>query len=269
MPWTAAAALGLVLAQAAPEPSPAPLPEGNAYVRALVARQRHREQVLNDYTYDIFVAEEDLEKDGRVKQRKTRQYESFFVKGRSVRRQVAENGKPLDAKRQAEEDKRTREHAEAIAAGKVAVEQPRVRISEILERYDFTAVGREPVDGRPAVVLEFKPLPGKRDIKGDNVLRTLTGRIWVDEAEQEVARAQLRNTAPVKFAGGLGASLHTLESLLEYRKVDDRVWLPLKEETTATGRILLLKSFRKRFSRTYSRYRRFQVEAEETVRQQP
>lgn len=258
-----AAVLALGLAQA---PSPAPLPEGNAYVRVLVERQRHREDVLNDYTYDVLVAEEDLDKQGRVTDSKTRQYESFFVKGRGVRRQVAEDGRPLDAKRQAEEDKRTREHAEAIAAGKVATEQPKVRLSEILERYDFTAVGRETIDGRPSIVLEFKPRPGKRDIKGDNVLRTLTGRIWVDEAEQEVARAELRNTAPVKFAGGLGASLHTLESLLEFRKVDDRVWLPLRESTTATGKILLLKSFRKRYSRTYSRYRRFQVESEESVR---
>lgn len=261
MPWAAAAVL-LAFVQA---PAPPPLPEGNAYVRALVERQRSREAILNDYAYDILVAEEDLDGGGRVKGRKTRQYESFFVKGRSVRRLVSENGRPLDPKRQAEEDKRTREHAEAIAAGRVATEQPRVRLSEVLERYDFRAVEREPVEGRTAVVLEFQPRAGKRDIKGDNVLRALTGRVWVDEAEQEVVRARLRNTASVKFAGGLGASLHTLESLLEFRKVDDRVWLALREETTATGRILLFKGFRKRFTRTYSNYRRFQVEAEEAV----
>src|SRR6185503_9352261 len=159
-----------------------------------------------------------------------------------------------------------REHAEAIAAGKVAVEQPRVRLSEILERYDFTATGRETIDGRPAIVLGFQPRPGKRDIKGDNVLRTLTGRLWVDEVEEEIVRAELRNTTPVKFAGGLGASLHTLESLLQFRKVDDRVWLPVLEQTTATGKILLLKSFRKRYTREYSRYRRFEVESEEAVK---
>jgi hypothetical protein len=234
-------------------------------VRGLVERQRHREEVLNDYTYDILVTEEDLDKDGRVKERRTRQYESFFVKGKNVRRQVAENGRPLDPRRQAEEDKRTREHAEDIARGKVATEQPRVRLSEILDRYDFTSVGREAVEGRPAIVLEFRPRPGKREIKRDNVLRALAGRMWVDESEREVVRAEVRNTAPIKFAGGVGASLHTLESRTEFRKVDDRVWLPLREETTATGRVLLLKSLRKRYTRDYSSYRRFQVEAEETV----
>ena len=31
----------------------APLPEGNSYVRSLVAGQRRREEAINKYTYDV------------------------------------------------------------------------------------------------------------------------------------------------------------------------------------------------------------------------
>ena len=50
-----------LLAQA---PETPPLPEGNAYVRALVARQRHREEALNRYTYDMEEIEESLDAQG-------------------------------------------------------------------------------------------------------------------------------------------------------------------------------------------------------------
>ena len=76
-------------------------------------------------------------------------------------------------------------------------EKPGVRLSQILERYDFRSVARETIDGRSALVLDFSARPGKRDLDGDSVLRRLTGRIWVDEEERQVVRAEFRNTDPV------------------------------------------------------------------------
>lgn len=251
---------GWLLLQAAP---PAALPEGNAYVRSLVGKQKRREALINDYTYDVERVKEELDGQGRVKEREARRYEVFFVKGKPVRRLVAENGRALSPRDQEEEDRRNREKIEAIATGKVASEVPEERISAILQRYDFRAVGREDVAGRTALVFFFKPLPGKRDLDSDNVLRTLEGRLWVDEAEQEIVRMHVKNASSIKWGLGLGAVVSSLESVVEFRKVDDTVWLPLRDEMTATGRMLLVKRFRKRISRTYGNYRRFQVEAQE------
>ena len=256
-------ALAAWLLLQAPTVSPAPLPDGNAYVRGLVARQRRREERLNDYTYDVERVKEELDGDGRVKERHARHYEVFFVKGKPVRRLVAENGRPLSPREQEEEDRRNRDKIEAINSGKVASEVPEQRISAILQRYDFRAVGREEILGRPALVFDFKPLPGKRDLDSDNVLRALNGRLWVDEAEQEVVRMQVKNASSIKWGLGLGASVSSLESTVEFRKVDNAVWLPVRDEMTASGRLLLLKRFRTRTSRTYGNYQRFQVEAQE------
>ena len=81
---------------------------------------------------------------------------------------------------------------------------------------------------------------------------------FVPDADMEGA-----SIGSIKWGLGLGAVVSSLESVVEFRKVDDHVWLPLRDEMTATGRMLLVKRFRKRISRTYGNYRRFQVEAQE------
>ncbi len=198
----------------------APLPEGNAYVRGLVDRQRHREEVLDLYTYDLLSVREELDDRGAIEESHSRRFEIFSVKGRPVRRLVEEDGRPLSPGRQAREDREARELAEAVRSGRAVSERPGVRLSAILDRYDFRAIAREPL-------------------------------------------------APLKWGGGLGASVSSLSTRIEFRKVDDAVWLPAEEETVAAGRVLLFKKFRRRFRRTYGGYRRFSVDSQESPRPSP
>jgi hypothetical protein len=246
-------------------PAEAALPDGNAYVRQLVERHRARERILDSYSYDVLERREELDASGSVKKTRSRRYEVFFVRGRPVRRLVGEDDRPLSAERQRKADREAREKAEAISGGTAVSEQPGMRLSAILDRYDFRSVGREPIDARASIVLDFGALPGRRSIDGDNVLRNLAGRIWVDEAEGEVVRAEARNTSTIKFALGLGASVATLAFRLEFRKVDDSVWLPSRIEATVAGRALLFKGFRTRVTTTYGNYRRFRVDVDERV----
>lgn len=241
----------------------APLPEGNAYVRRLVDKERHREELLDRYTCDLLAVRDDLDDRGRVKETHTRGYESFFVKGRPVRRLVEEDGRPLAPDKQARADREAREMAEAVRRGLAVNERPGVRLSVLLDRYHFRSVGRETMAGRPAIVLEFAPRLRERKIDHDRILRLVRGRVWVDEADEEVVRAELSNLAPLRLGWGFGASIASLATRIEFRKVDDAVWLPVEDETVASGRMLLFKKFRTRFRRTYSGYRRFSVDSEE------
>jgi hypothetical protein len=242
------------------------LPEGNRLVRELLARQRVREDTLNDYAYDIVELREEMDGSGRVVERKSRRYQVFHVKGRPVRRLTEEDGRALSPEKQAKENGRVDKLVLAILADRAASERPGVRLSAILERYDFHSVGRENVDGRSALVLEFVPLPGSRRLDGDNVLRRLEGRLWVDEEEGELVRVQLRNTSGIRFALGLGASVSALSVQMEFRKVGETLWFPHRVEFDVTGRKLLLKGFHRRATATYGPFRRFQVESEETLR---
>jgi hypothetical protein len=242
------------------------LPDGNALVRELAQKQRRWEEILNRYTYDVEVVREDLDKEDRATKRERRRYEVFYVKGRPIRRLVAEDGRALGAERQARVDREVREKVAAVNEQRVAQELPAVRLSAILERYDFRSVGREAMEGRPAIVLEFTALPGSRPLAHDEVLRNLAGRVWMDEAEREVVRAEVRNTAGMKFFLGLGASVSAVSGTFEFRKVDDTLWLPVRDETRATGRMLLFKTLRTRVVHTYGNFRHFDVQSEEKLR---
>jgi hypothetical protein len=252
---------GALLALSAPS-----LPDGNALVRELAQKQRRWEEILNGYTYDVEVVRDDLDKEDRVTKRESRRFEVFYVKGRPIRRLVAEEGRPLGAERQAKVDREVKEKVDAVNQQRVAVETPAVRLSQILERYDFRSVDREAVDGRPAIVLEFTALPGSRPLAHDDVLRNLAGRVWMDEAEREVVRAEVRNTAGMKLFLGLAASVSAMSGTFEFRKVGDTLWLPVRDETRATGRMLLFKTFRTRVVHTYGNFRRFDVHSEEKLR---
>lgn len=258
--------LAVLAAQAPPAaPTPAPdLPEGNAFVRGLVGAQKRNEDALNRYTYDLLDVREELDDKGGVKKRHSRLQEVFHVKGRQVGRLVAENDQPLPLEKQAKEDRKVSEKVQDILEDKAVREKPGVRLSLILERYDFRSVARETIDGRSALVLDFTPRPGKRDLDGDSVLRRLTGRIWVDEEERQVVRAHLRNTGSVKFALGIVASLKHLDAVLEFRKLEDGVWLPRSIRIEYAGR-KLFKGFRTRQTATFERFRQFEVESQEKV----
>ena len=253
----AAAVCAAAVAGAAPVPPS--LPDGNALVQELLARQRQVEDRLDDYTYDVRAVREELDGGGRVEKRVSETFESFHVKGRRVERKVAENGRPLSPEEQAEEDRRVREKAEAVRTGRTVSEQPRVRLSLVLERYDFETVRREWREGRKTLVLEFAPRPGSRREPGANVLRQLAGTVWVDEEDRQVVKAELHSLGTIKIERGFGTRIHDLRTSIEFRKIDGEVWLPVMEEMDARGRVFFVKRFRTRRRREYGGFRRFEV----------
>ncbi len=258
------APVALLLAVLAAQAPPPDLPEGNAFVRGLVGAQKRNEDALNRYTYDLLDVREDLDDKDRVKKRHSRLQEVFYVKGRQVGRLVSENDVPLPPDKQAKEDRKVAAKVKSILEDKAVTEKPGVRLSQILERYDFRSVAREAIDGRVAIVLDFSPRPGKRDLDGDSVLRRLTGRIWVDEEERQVVRAELRNTDAMKFGLGVVAKLSSLDALMEFRKLEDGVWLPRSIRIEYAGR-KLFKGFKTRQTATFDRFRQFEVESEEKL----
>lgn len=248
--------------------APPPLPEGNAYVRAVIGGARPQDALIDDYSYDVEESRERLDKNGDATSRETRRYEVYFVKTRPVRRLVSRNGAPLGAREQTEVDRKAEAQAKAIAEGRTVSEQPGLRLSTLLDSFQFKTVGREEREGRKTLVLDFEPRKGadskpSGDRGADAVTRILTGRLHVDEADLRVARLEARNMAGQKASVATGVKLGTFELVMEFGAVDRQVWLPRKVVTLATGRAFLFKAFRIRNTTTYSNYRRFTVDTEE------
>ena len=261
-------AIGSFLLPARTTPQEAgPLPEGNAYVRSVLTSGRPQDAAINDYSYDLEEARENLDRDGRPTSRETRRYEVYFVQTRPVRRLVSRNGIALTRSEQAEVDRKAAAQAKAIAEGRTVSEQPGIRLASLLDSFDFKTAGREVVAGRDTLVFDFVPRPGapprSSDRAANAVTRILSGRVHIDEADRRVVRLDARNTPGEKAGLATGVKLGAFELLMEFTAAEEHVWLPRRVVTLATGRVFFFKTFRIRQTTTYSNYRRFRVDTEE------
>mgnify|MGYP000216634901 CR=1 FL=1 len=244
-------------------------PEGNAYVRSVLRNPRPQDAAINDYSYDMDEVRENLDKNGNAISREARRYEVYFVQTRPVRRLVARNGRALSAREQSEVDRKAEALAKAIGEGRTVSEQPGIRLSLLLESFDFKTVGREERGGRKTLVFAFLPLASAstgRSSGGrgsDAIARILTGRLHVDEVDRRVARIDAHNIEGGKASLATGVKLGAFALQMEFVAVEDHVWLPLRVVTIATGRAFIFKTFRVRQTTTYSNYRRFTVGTEE------
>jgi hypothetical protein len=78
-------------------------------------------------------------------------------------------------------------------------------ISNLVSRFQFTLAGREMLNDRPTLVVDFKPandlLPAPHF--ADKFINKAAGRVWVDEEDYAIAQAQLHLTEQVNVVGGL------------------------------------------------------------------
>lgn len=212
---------------------------------------------------------EGLNSRGVVTSRELLAYEVYFVEGRSVRRLVARDGVPLSRREQMEVDREAERKARAIAEGRTVSEQAGLRLSTLVDSFDFETVDRRIRNGRSTLVFDFHPRknarPGAASNRTNAIANILIGRVFIDEADRRVVLLEARNTPGEKASVATGVKLGTFELEMEFTPVADGVWLPKRVTTLATGRAFLFKTFRIRKTTMYWNYRRFSVETEERI----
>jgi hypothetical protein len=78
-------------------------------------------------------------------------------------------------------------------------------IPNLAKRFQFTLAGREMLNGRPSLVVDFKPASDHLPVNSfaDKFINKAAGRVWVDEEDYAIAQAQLHLTQQVNVLGGL------------------------------------------------------------------
>lgn len=117
-------------------------------------------------------------------------------------------------------------------------------LADVIATLRFTMAGRDVVDGRDTILVNFEARPDARpQTRQGNIAKVLKGTIWVDEAEREVIRAEATAVDNVSFGGGFVARLNEgAEVSFTREEVDDGVWLPTGVRMKGNGRALLLRS---------------------------
>jgi hypothetical protein len=107
--------------------------------------------------------------------------------------------------------------------------------------FDFALVGRETINGRDAYEISFQPKnpePPTRHMV-DKLLNRLSGTLWIDAQEFEVARAEVQLRSEVNLLGGALASLKKLAYTMTRTRVGDGIWFGTSSSGDFQGRKLI------------------------------
>ncbi len=238
--------------------------------------------LLEQYTFTETYSEKRLGGDGSVKKERVETYEVYpSVEPRKLyRRLVARDGRPVSEKELEERDKKHQEkmerreqrraaRSEAERAAREAESQRKERavIDEVFLMDEFRLTGRELVDGRPTIVVEFAPRPGYKPVtEGGKVIQKFSGRAWVDEADRQLVRLEAQlvenlGVGPARIARlQKGASAYFVR-----RKINGEIWLPSEARFTGRAKMLLVFGGRLDVISRYFDYRKFSVGTQEEV----
>lgn len=123
--------------------------------------------------------------------------------------------------------------------------RPRGRsaVDDAVSMLEFEIAGRQTLDGRPVIVVDFEPRPdGDPQTREGRIAKVMKGRIWVDEEEREVIRAEATAIDSLSFGFGIIARLNEGTHVTFTRgPVDDDIWMPTSIRLTGQGRAILFR----------------------------
>jgi hypothetical protein len=97
---------------------------------------------------------------------------------------------------------------------------------DLARRFQFTLAGREWINGRPALTIDFVPVNKKmpeRNLK-ERFINKAGGRVWVDEADYCLVKANVHLTQKVNVGFGLIGSMWKFDYGFERERTDDGLW---------------------------------------------
>jgi hypothetical protein len=265
----------LFLQDAAP-----PLPELKPFLADLRKTIHTDRLLLSQYTYTETKRDMELDSKNHPKKTEVNAYQVFPASPEHVgyRRQIEKEDRPLtpdEAKKEEERLQKRIEEAER-QRGKITPAERNRRRAERLRKeqdiiddafgvFDVHMTGRENIDGRPAIVLQFRPkVPATykpKTFEGKN-MQHVAGQAWVDEQDHQIAKVEIEVTETISIGLGILARLQKGASIVEERrKFNDEIWLPVREDVTLNAKILLLKGFNIRNITEYSDHKKYSVDA--------
>ena len=195
------------------------------------------------FTYTKVAVTEEFDATGKVKEHKEKVYQVSFRGGASFAKLLEVNGRApaeADLKKQAENELSLHQ---ILGEGKATKGDNREGLltQQVAARFDFELSSIDSLNGRRAYVIDFKPkapaLPTHRLV--DRLLDRLSGRLWIDVEEFEIARAQVHLRSEVDLLGGLVGCLRKLAYTVTRTRVAEGVWLNSFSSGDFEGRKLL------------------------------
>lgn len=247
------------------------LPEPSALLAEVKANQQKLDAIRENYTFHMLRRTDQLDKNGSVVKTSSIEREVFFVHGRRIARLVARDGKLLSPAEDAAEQARVMKLVETVLKGGKAKGPPagnRIgEISDILAVVKISNPRRVVLRDRPSLAYDFTgdPSARSRDLE-QNAAKKMSGTIWFDETDHQVARLEVRFDDTFHIGAGILASVQKGSSMeFEQARFGDGLWMPTMSAEHLDARVIG-KKLREDTHVANSGFKKFNAEAVERPR---
>ena len=275
-------------AAAAPAPAAVPLntprPATHEFIRRMRGAIRFDDDLQQAYTYVERRRDVKITGLGKVSVGPMRTFEVYPSNqpGRTYKRLVAVDGKPLppeELARRDEEHRRSvlaeyeRDKAETPAArnARLAKEAQERRerdaiVNDAFNVFEPTAIGRDTIDGQGVLVLWLRPRPNASPrTREGGYMTKFAGKVWVVEADGQIVKLDLTAFDDIGVGYGVVGRVHQGARLqFARRHVNNEAWLPAFSHITAKGRTLLFRPFDFDVRTEYTDYKKWSVDTKVT-----
>jgi hypothetical protein len=243
-----------------------PLPDAATLMQEVRAHQQKMDEIRENYTFHRIRETDELDGKGEVKKTTSIEREVFYVNGRQIARLVKKDGVPLtedeDRKEQERVRKLTVDHSKKPPTfgrgGGVNLIQMVLSVSEVSnpQRIDR--------NGRPTLVFDFKGDPdAKAHGMEEKAARKLEGKVWVDEADRQVARLEVEFYDNFRIGGGLLASIQKGTVIkVEQSPIGEGLWMETASDQHMNLRVIV-KGMHENVRLKQFDFKRFNAEAVE------
>ncbi len=187
----------------------------------------------------------ELDKHQKVVEREELTYRMVIIDGALYPRLIRKNGQPLnsgDQKKEEEKEARFRtEHKKNPNKQEQEGNTVLLKINEDdAKRFDFAIAGREQLNGRSVWVVTINPKPGLPARTTEQIVMSrISGRLWIDDAESEIAKIEVRLLKPVHFGFGVLAALNAFDFSVNRNRLPDGEWENSLVKLALNFRVLL------------------------------
>jgi len=232
------------------------------------------ERIARNYTFVARNETRQIDRQGRLKQRRVLTYDVTLLEGSPYTRLIARDDKPLSPAEQRKEEEKLRKSIEQrrketpdqrtrrLADWEKKRREQHDPLLEIPEAFELRVAGSERVDGKDAWIIDGTPRPGFRPkSRLARFFPKFKGRLWIDKQDSVWVKAEVDVLDIISFGLFLARLQKGAHLTFEQTRVNDEVWLPKRVTVAFAARVLLLKTIRAEVDATFRDYRKFQSES--------
>jgi hypothetical protein len=241
-------------------------------VKPHLMQQYDDAELLKGYTYHRTSFVTQMGKEDAITQSSKFEYEVYYLSSGPFNKLISRNGVPLSAtelKKQDDEFEKTKgkgPHRPPWKGGRRGPRSPKEQeelLSDVYNAFEFTVTGREIREGRGTIRVDFKPRlkPQLKTMAAKLFFTKAQGTAWIDEEDHVLSKIEFELVKDAKLGGGFLVNIHDgSQTIREWLKINDEVWLPARLESRFKASSFVTKGFNFRSVELFSDYKKFSVD---------